>query len=93
MIGKNVLRHKSADTSINGGKRKNVRIEKKVCDLRVDKSCPLAKRAVTINTVNKWIAENDKKLGTTAWLCYDKVNRDHVSTLRCSICIRFQDKL
>ena len=68
-------------------------LKRKVSDLRVDESCPLAKRAVMINTVNKWIAENDKKLGTTAWLCYDKANRDHVSALRCSICIRFQDKL
>ena len=68
-------------------------LKRKVSDLRVDESCLLAKRAVTINTVNKWIAENDKKLGTTAWLCYDKANRDHVSALRCSICIRFQDKL
>lgn len=68
-------------------------LKRKASNLSVDESCPLAKRAVTINTVNKWIAENDKKLGTTTWLCYDKANRDHVSALKCSICIRFQDKL
>ena len=66
---------------------------KRGSDLSVNESCPLAKQAVTINTVNKWISENDKRIGMTTWLCYDKANRDHVSALKCSICIRFQDKL
>ena len=40
----------------------------------VSESSAPAKQGITINTVSKWIAENDKKLSTTMWLCYDKVN-------------------
>ena len=27
------------------------------------------------------------------WLCYEKADREHVSSLKCSICIRFLEKL
>jgi len=30
------------------------------------------KRAITIETVDKWICENDKTLQTASWLKYDK---------------------
>ena len=68
-------------------------LKRKGVDSSVHENCPQVKRSVTINTVNKWIAENDKKLSITTWLCYDKANRDCVSVLKCSVCIRFQDKL
>ena len=68
-------------------------LKRKGVDSSVHESCPQAKCSVTINTVKKWIAENDKKLSTTTWLYYDKANHDCVSALKCSVCIRFQDKL
>lgn len=54
---------------------------------------PTKKRKVTINTVQKWKTENDKALNTSIWLIYDKLDRDHVEALKCSVCIRFKDKL
>ena len=36
---------------------------------------------------------NDKTLDTATWLTYDKVNRDHVDKLRCSVCTRFESKI
>jgi len=54
---------------------------------------PPTKWGVATKSVDKWIAENDKQLSTTTWLCYDKADREHVSVLKCSICIRFQEKL
>jgi len=59
----------------------------------VSSDCPPAKRGVTIKSVNKWIAENDKQLDTTTWLCYEKADQEHMLSLKCSICIRFQEKL
>ena len=50
---------------------------------------PPAKWAVTIKSVDKWISENDKQLGTTVWLCYDKADHEHMSALKCSICIQY----
>ena len=29
----------------------------------------------------------------TTWLKYDKADREHVATLKCSVCFRFNDKL
>ena len=54
---------------------------------------PSKKRGVTTKTVEKWIADNDKTLNTTAWLKYDKADREHVATLKCSVCFRFNDRL
>ena len=51
------------------------------------------KRKVTISTVEKWKKESDKTMNTTVWLAYDKFDRDHVSSLKCSVCIRFADKI
>ena len=67
---------------------KMLTLKRKGVDLNIHESCLQAKCSVTINTVNKWIAENGKKLSTTTWLCYDKANRDSVSALKCSVCIR-----
>ena len=38
-------------------------------------------------------SDNDKTLNTTTWLKYDKVDREYVATLKCSVCFRFNDKL
>ena len=32
----------------------------------------IAKRSVSVKTVDKWKAENDKALSTSLWLQYDK---------------------
>ena len=59
----------------------------------VSSDCPPAKWGVTIKSVNKWIVENDKQLDTTTWLCYEKADQEHMLSLKCSICIQFQEKL
>ena len=53
------------------------------------------KRKVTRRTVDKWIVENDKTLNTTIWLKYDMVvgDREHVSALKCGVCIQFWERL
>ena len=32
-------------------------------------------------------------LNTTVWLSYNKLDRDHVASLKCTVCIRFEDKI
>ena len=51
------------------------------------------KRKVTVETVQKWIKESDKDFGTSAWLKYEKADREHVATLKCSVCVELNDKL
>ena len=51
------------------------------------------KRCVTVKTVEKWITESDKELNTSVWLKYEKADREYVTTLKCSMCIDFKDKL
>ena len=48
------------------------------------------RRMVLTRTVDKWIAENDRTLSTTTWLTYERLC---VQCLKCSVCIRFRDKL
>ena len=52
-----------------------------------------AKRSVSVKTVDKWKADNDKALSTSLWLQYDKVNGDSVTTETCSLCITFNERL
>ena len=54
---------------------------------------PSKKRAVTVKTVEKWIKENERELDTSIWLNFEKVNREYVGALKCSICIRFKDRV
>ena len=62
--------------------------------LDTDSDLPSPKRCgVTIKTVDKWIADNDKTLNTMTWLKYNKVDCDHIATLKCSVCFHFDDKL
>ena len=59
-----------------------------------NESAPSKKRNVTVETMKKWILENDKeKIATSTWFVYDKSDREHVSALKCSVCIQFEDKL
>ena len=67
--------------------------QKRPAGSELDGGPPSKKRGVTAKTVDKWIAENDKVLNTTTWLRYDKLDREYVASLKCSMCIRFQDKL
>ena len=53
----------------------------------------LKKRKVTISTVEKWKKESDKAINTTVWLAYEKRDRDHVASLKCSARIQFADKI
>jgi len=45
----------------------------------------LAKQAITISTVEKWIVENDRQLNMTIWLWYDKADREHLCTEVCPL--------
>ena len=51
------------------------------------------KRLVTIKTVEKWVAENDKELDTSLWLKYEKDGRDTVVLLKCAVCVEFEARL
>ena len=51
------------------------------------------RRAVQKKTVQEWISQYDKQFNTAVWLKFDTVDRTRVSTLRCSVCTRFQKQL
>ena len=51
------------------------------------------KRAISIETVEKWIHENEKMLQTTVWPRYDKRRGGTVLSLKCELCIRYQEKI
>ena len=51
------------------------------------------RRAVTVRTVEKWKAENDKELNTCTWLTFEMADRDHVGSLSCSVCSEFKNNL
>ena len=58
-----------------------------------DDAPPAKRRKIMVQTVNKWKAENDKALNTSTWLVFEKLDRDHVASLKCSVCARFEEKL
>ena len=51
------------------------------------------RRAVTRRTVEKWITENDRKLNTSVWLKFHMADREHVASLKYSVCSEFSTKL
>ena len=51
------------------------------------------KRTVTAKSVDKWILDHDKDINTATWLQYKMVDRYHVAKLKCTICMRFMDKI
>ena len=44
-------------------------------------------------TVEKWIVENDRTLNTAAWLKFETDCRDHVLSLKCTVCSQFKERL
>ena len=56
-------------------------------------SKPSKKRAISIETVEKWIRENKKTLQTSMWLKYDKGRSGTVLSLKCELCIRYREKI
>jgi len=73
--------------------QKNVWTKATCAGSKLNGGPPRKKRGVTAKTVDKWITENDKTLNMSTWLQYDKADREYVTSLKCSMCIRFQDKL
>ncbi len=64
----------------------------RVCDNEAGP--PAQKRgSVHIKTAQKWVAENDKALGTSVWLRFEKGDRDHVAVLKCAVCAQFEERL
>ena len=41
----------------------------------------MKKCGITVKTIDKWITENDKKISTSAWLMYEKADREYAATL------------
>ena len=67
---------------------------KRSLDLSSDCSSSTPKRRpIQKKTVQEWISQYDEQFNTTVWLKYETVDRTHVSTLRCSVCTRFQKEL
>ena len=58
-----------------------------------EQALPSKWRALTVSTVKRWISENDKAVNTADWLTYEAPGRSVVSSLKCSACSKFQDKL
>jgi len=58
-------------------------------------SVPLAKRAVSVSTVQKWIRENDEAMQMITWLKFKKSENDasHMASLLCSVCQELDDRL
>ena len=46
-----------------------------------------------MKTVQKWVQENDKELNTATWLFLTKLDRENVAMLKCSVYIKFKNKL
>ena len=49
-------------------------------------SKPSKKRAISIETIEKWIRENKKTLQTSIWLKYNKGRGGTVLLMKCELC-------
>ena len=58
-----------------------------------DERRPPRKRRVTVKTIHKWVIECDRKMDTSVWLRYDKVNHEYVATLKCCVSAELNEKL
>ena len=58
-----------------------------------EQALPSKRRALMVSTVKRWISENDKAVNTADWLTYEVPGWSVVSSLKCSACSKFQDKL
>ena len=54
---------------------------------------PCKKRSITAKTVDKWIVKNDKALNVMLWLQYDRKDCEYVPSMKCAVCICYQDWL
>ena len=48
---------------------------------------------MTVKTIHKWVIESDRKMDTSVWLRYDKVDHEYVATLKCCVSAEFNVKL
>ena len=48
------------------------------CTEKASAAATSKKRAVTVKTVQNWISQYDKELGTVVWLKYDTTGRTNV---------------
>jgi len=71
---------------------KNVRTEK-ISGTELVESPLCKKHGNMMKTVDKWIAENNKALNTTTWLQYDRKDCEYVASVKCAMCILYQDRL
>ena len=67
--------------------------QKRAAEAEPERGCIAKKRKVTVKTVQKWVQENDKALNTATWLTFDKLDRENVAMLKCSVCTKFEKKL
>ena len=55
----------------------------------LDEGPPMKKHGITVKKIDKWITKSDKEISTSAWLKYEKADRDYAATLS----IEFNEKL
>ena len=48
---------------------------------------------MTVKTIQKWVIECDRKMDTSMWLRYDKVDHEYVATLKCCVSAELNEKL
>ena len=67
----------------------------KQVEIETDVEPEAKKRSLTVPTVKKWVLDNEKILETSTWLTYDTSKTDCtvVTSLKCSVCIQFEQKL
>ena len=63
-------------------------------EIETDVEPEAKKHSLTVQTVKKWVLDNEKILGTSMWLTFDtsKLDRTIAASLKCSVCIRFEEK-
>ena len=63
-------------------------------EIETDVEPEAKKHSLTVQTVKTWVLENEKILGTSTWLAFNNA-LDHtiVTSLKCSVCIQFEEKL
>ena len=60
----------------------------------VEPEAKTKKRSLTVQTVRKWVLDNENTLDTSTWLTFDTSKSVRtIVTSKCSVCIRFEGKL
>ena len=47
---------------------------------------------MTVKTIHKWVIESDRKMDTSMWLRYDKVDREYAAMRKCCVSAEFSEK-